>query len=296
MSSTPFMDISPAPSRLSFSNDYWALRMGDDESLDDFQERVRALEAKLGYKFSSMPEKQKIDMWLSRLPPELLSTLGERTNDLKTGLTTLDQLFDQVHRVQLEHHVNLAKSYWGQRMKPGESFRSFKKGIKAIEKKLGYVDINGDWDVNGGEREEIDKWLLRLSPELLEKLRKSSNNLRGIKSAKALVAQIEQLERRDGIASTAVTPTGPRNASSRRGGRGGIASTRTDQRHHPYNNARRQHETRQQHKSPTVSAGTEKAQEAAQVSVKRESSQPVYRLSPCVQGAEDVQIKDEPEH
>lgn len=271
--------------------------MGDDESLDDFQERVGVLEAKLGYDFDGTPEKQKMDMWLSRLPPELLSTLGERTNGLKTGLTTLDQLFDQVRRVQLEHHVNLAKSYWGQRMKPGESFRSFRKGIKAVEKRLGYVDINGDWDVNGGEREEMDKWLLRLSPELLERLRKSSNNLRDIKSARALVAQIEHLDRRDAIASTAVSPTtavrsGSRNAPSRRRGRGGIAS---DQRHHPYNGARRQHEPRQRPKSPTVSAGAGDAQEAAQASIKSEPSHYAYRLSPCVQGAEDVQVKDEPD-
>ncbi|KAK7537986.1 hypothetical protein IWX49DRAFT_622304 [Phyllosticta citricarpa] len=290
----PLMDISPAPSRLSFSNDYWALRMHDDERLDEFQERVRALEAKLGYDFDNVPEKQKIDMWLSRLPPELLSTLRERTNDLNTGLTTLDQLFDQIQRMQLEHHVNLAKSYWGQRMKPGESFKSFKKGIRAVEKKLGYVDINGDWDVNGGEREEIDKWLLRLSPELLEKLRQHTNNLRSIKSSRDLLATVEYIERRDGPTMITATLTMPRNPSSRRGGRGGNASNRTDQRHHPYNSARRQHETCQQQQSPAVSVGTTSSQDAEQIAIKHEPSQPVYRLSPCEHATGDVEVKDEP--
>ncbi|KAK8179947.1 uncharacterized protein BKA78DRAFT_67031 [Phyllosticta capitalensis] len=298
MSSTP----NSNPFRLSLWNEYFGLRLQDDEKIFDFQDRVRRLESQLDIDFAAASSEHQVGMWLARLPTGLLEVLRARTDDLKSGLEDVPHLVDQVRRIQLEHDVNLARSYFGQRKKPDQPFKSFAKGISSVEHRLGYLNLWGHWDSNGYERQEIDKWLVRLPPALLDKLRAETNNLRDIKSAKDVVDRVEEIESRPD--ATPRRPAPPKS-SSKRGGRGGSASQRADQRHHPYNNARRQHETHQLPPNPVPgedaqeppqepSIPNDSLQQSGVSPAKHESPPPQYRFSPCPPDSETVFVKTEP--
>ncbi|KAK7532027.1 uncharacterized protein J3D65DRAFT_670678 [Phyllosticta citribraziliensis] len=146
------------------ANEFWTMRMGDDEPFELFKRRVQRYERRLGYDFSLVPEQQKIDMWI--------------------GLLTRMEAADS--------RVERATQFWEtkQEVQPGMSFL-FAQHLEEIPKEQSCFFQNTSGQVS------TDLLLARIPPRELKMLRERTFNFSFVNTWQDVLEQFRRVTERD---------------------------------------------------------------------------------------------------
>ncbi|KAK8202467.1 hypothetical protein IWZ01DRAFT_124383 [Phyllosticta capitalensis] len=90
-------------------------------------------------------------------------------------------------------HYDLSQAYWSIRMHPGEKIDAFIARVHALERRLGYSTRSGPGR-HLGPQATIDLWLARVSPHVLEQLKRETGQRMDFESEGHLLDVIRKIE------------------------------------------------------------------------------------------------------
>ncbi|KAK8179935.1 uncharacterized protein BKA78DRAFT_300816 [Phyllosticta capitalensis] len=184
------------------ANEYWAMRMGEDEGWTHFRKKVEAYESVLNYtrQFDRIPERRKIDMWIGRLPSKLVERVRVRTNDL-LDIETVEDLFAVLQRIEDgDYRVASAADLWAP-PPPDIDLNTTLEYMSELEEGFPESQAGSDLlrplDENCPKQYELDLMLSRLPRNLLDTVRQCSHNFHDIEHWDQLLPEIRKMYEND---------------------------------------------------------------------------------------------------
>ncbi|KAK8222784.1 hypothetical protein HDK77DRAFT_143193 [Phyllosticta capitalensis] len=179
--------------RQKVAHAYWNMKMRENESLDSFILRVRRIEKSLGYEFKDMGEREKLEMWLSRLTPSLRTAICEQNPK------TLEAALHCAKKAQWHERIQHAREYQRIRMKSDDTLQDFFDRLHHHQAMLSYYD-----DERGPERRRVDTVLSRLSNSVIARLLDSPAGMDSLATEESLMVYLGKLSRDEKTKAKAV--------------------------------------------------------------------------------------------
>lgn len=181
------------PAHYLRANDFWNMRLEDGQSFDLFRRKVQRYECILKYNFNHIPEHRKIDMWIGRLPPQLVEKVRARTNDL-FDLRSVEDLFAVLARIEAaDSRVENAAKFWEPLPVDTRTPFWFTLALRRFSQEHPWFFEHAPQH----QQDPIDLLLARCPPNALRKFRMRANNLAGIFTWKDVLERIEQIAEED---------------------------------------------------------------------------------------------------
>ncbi|KAK8222789.1 hypothetical protein HDK90DRAFT_500348, partial [Phyllosticta capitalensis] len=190
-------DMSQAKSlggrKLKLPTAYCPDRMRHRDNFRDFYQRMRIADQRLGLDYSTGNKRMMIDLWLSRLSPDLLRQVSHATKK-QFEFETIYHLYEMCCCIQFHDQVevmrrNLVNHRFVDRHPEWADFEAF---LATNEKELGYDRIEDRGELL--EKKAFDLCLARFTRKRLEKLRLLTNELENITTETELLKVLREID------------------------------------------------------------------------------------------------------
>ncbi|KAK8224320.1 hypothetical protein HDK77DRAFT_504078 [Phyllosticta capitalensis] len=179
--------------KLKLPTAYCPDRMRHRDNFRDFYQRMRIADQRLGLDYSTGNKRMMIDLWLSRLSPDLLRQVSHATKK-QFEFETIYHLYEMCCCIQFHDQVevmrrNLVNHRFVDRHPEWADFEAF---LATNEKELGYDRIEDRGELL--EKKAFDLCLARFTRKRLEKLRLLTNELENITTETELLKVLREID------------------------------------------------------------------------------------------------------